>query len=304
VTSRPTGRRRGAVVTIGTFDGVHRGHQTILRRAAGMARRMGIPALAVTFHQPPRLFFFPSDGPVLITLLSEKADLLRSYGIDRMEALRFGKDLAALSADAFFDRYLLARFGARALVVGYNFGFGRGRQGDTRFLERRGAEAGIPVVVVPPVCDRGVPVSSGRVREHLFHGDLAAARRLTGHAHSVSGRVVRGDGLGRRLGFPTANLRVDPAKIVPPGVFAARAVLPDGRVRRAMCNVGTRPTVRGAGGERRVEAHLLDFSGDLRGMSLRLEFAARLREEKAFDGLPALVRQLGRDKARLRRFRW
>jgi riboflavin kinase/FMN adenylyltransferase len=293
--------KKGVVLTMGTFDGVHRGHQAILKRTTDLARRRGLPSLAVTFHRPPRLFFFPPEGPSLLSLLSEKIELLKSFGIQHVEALRFGKSLARMSAEKFFERYFLRRYRVKEIVVGYNFGFGRDRQGDTRFLERHGAARGIPVRVVSPVTLQGVPISSEQIRHALRHGRLDEANRRLGYDYFVEGVVVRGDGRGRTLGFPTANLEVSPEKIVPPGVFAVRATLAGGLVRRGMCNVGTRPTLNEPRPRATVEVHLLDFWGNLVGKPLRLEFVKKIRAERRFDSWEALSRRLRSDERSARR---
>lgn len=286
---------------MGTFDGVHLGHQAILRRTAALARRRRLPSLAVTFLRPPRLFFAPQKGPHLLTLPPEKEALLKSFGIRHVEALRFGKSLASLSAERFFQRHFLRRYNAREIVVGYNFAFGKGREGDVDFLRARGRALGIPVHVVGPVSLRGRAVSSGQVRDHLRAGELEAANRKLGYPYFLSGRVVRGAGLGRRLGFPTANLKVPGDKLAPPGVFAVKAALPDGRVRRGMCNVGVRPTLKRPSLEPAVEVHLLDFSGRLVGKRLRLEFIKKIRNERKFPSLRRLAAQLRRDERSARR---
>jgi riboflavin kinase / FMN adenylyltransferase len=293
--------RRGSVVAVGTFDGVHRGHQAILRRAARLARRHRLQSVALTFARPPRLFFSPQPGPQLLTLPSEKARILKDLGMDRVEILRFDQRLARLSAADFFQRFLIRRFRARHIVVGYNFLFGRGREGDTAFLREAGKKIGVRVHVVAPVGLQGAPVSSGQIRRHLAEGDLVLARRKLARPYEATGRVKTGQGLGRRLGFPTANVELPPEKIVPPGVFAVRVTLPDGRQRPGLCNVGVRPTLREKRPRRTVEVHILDFSGDLRGKVVRVEFLIKLREEKKFGSLAALARQLQKDAARARR---
>jgi riboflavin kinase/FMN adenylyltransferase len=291
--------RNGSVVTMGTFDGVHRGHQAILRKTVRLARRLRVPAVAVTFARPPRLFFKPQAGPSLLTLLPEKIALLNRFGVYRVEALTFDRRLARLDAGSFFERFFLRRFRAKAIVVGYNFAFGRGREGDTSFLKRRGAAEGIAVRVVQPVRSGPEPVSSGRVRDRLRAGDLSKANVKLGYPYFIHGRVKRGAGLGRKLGYPTANLEIDREKLVPPGVFAVRVALPVGARRGGMCNVGVRPTV---GGRRLVtEVHLFGFRGVLTGRVLRVEFIKKLRSERKFASLARLAAQLRRDAAAARR---
>jgi riboflavin kinase/FMN adenylyltransferase len=285
---------------MGTFDGVHRGHQTILAHTVRRARARDVPSLAVTFHRPPRLFFFPPREAALLTLLPEKMELLRAQGIDRVAALRFDKTLAGVSARDFFETYFLRRWRAREIVVGFNFGFGRGRQGDARLLESLGRTHGVPVTILPPVDRDGVPVSSESIRAHLRAGDLAAANLKLGYPYFMSGKVRKGAGRGRGLGFPTANLAVSPEKIAPLGVFAVRVRLPGGKSAGGMVNIGFHPTV-GVAPERTVEVHLFDFEGNLLGQTLRLELLSRLRSERRFPSVQNLVHQLDRDAAQARR---
>ena len=291
-----------SVLTIGTFDGVHRGHRRILKIAADRAKKEGFESAAITFNIPPRLFFFPSAEPSLLTTVREKVELLRSCGIAKIHVLEFGARLARVSADAFFKNVILGKTRASQIVVGYNFGFGRNREGDTRFLERKGAGHGIPLRVIPPVTYRNVPVSSGKIRDALKTGDLKRANALLGYAYFLSGKVVPGQKMGARLGFPTANLAVDPAKIVPAGVFAVRVRTPLGKTYGGMCNVGFRPTLAQAGEKvQTVEVHLFGFSGRLYGKILRVEFVKKLRAEAAFPSLDHLRRQLSRDRLRAQR---
>jgi riboflavin kinase / FMN adenylyltransferase len=301
LTAAPFLPAAGAVVGMGTFDGVHRGHRAVLRRTAELAARHRLPSIAVTFARPPRLYFFPEKGPSLLTLLPEKIRLLKECGIDRVAVLPFGRAMAGLSAKDFFRRFFLERFRAKEIVVGYNFGFGRSRSGDTRFLEAEGRRHGVGIHVIPPVCLQEVPVSSGQIRGHLLAGDLARANRKLGYPYSLTGRVVRGQGVGKKLGFPTANLKIAPTKIVPPGVFAVRVTPPSGKTKFGLCNAGTRPTLRGRG-EFSVEVHVLDFRGSLAGSVLRVEFLKKLRQEKKFSSLEALSAQIARDERAARRF--
>jgi riboflavin kinase/FMN adenylyltransferase len=285
---------------MGTFDGVHRGHRAVLAKAVERGKALGVPALAMTFNRPPRLFFFPQPGAALLTLPDEKASLFHDLGIKRVDVLPFGKALARLTAEDFFDRYVRRRWKAREIVVGYNFGFGRGRRGDPRFLEEKGRAGGLPVHVVPPVTLRGVPVSSESIRTHLRAGELAKANAKLGYDYFVTGKVVRGHGRGRTLGVPTANVDVAEEKIVPRGVFAVRVRLPNGKRRKGMANVGVRPTMAVPDPRPALEVHLFGFQGNLVGKTLEVSFAKKLREERKFPSFQALARQLRRDAAAAR----
>jgi riboflavin kinase/FMN adenylyltransferase len=280
---------------MGTFDGVHRGHRAIIKKAVASARALGCPSLAMTFHHPPRLFFHPSPAPSLLTLPSEKETLLKSLGIDRVVAQEFGGRLAALSAETFYDRTIRLRWRTREIVVGYNFHFGHERRGNAAFLEERSEVSGIPVHVIAPVTWRGSLVSSGAIREHLKAGELTQANAKLGYEYFVTAPVVKGEGLGRRLGFPTANLAVPPEKIVPYGVFAVRVFLPGGGMKGGMANVGFRPTLREPHPRRTVEVNVFGFKGSLVGKTLRVSFVKKLREEKRFPSLDHLKRRLRLD---------
>ncbi|MBL8023226.1 MAG: riboflavin biosynthesis protein RibF [Elusimicrobia bacterium] len=292
---------RPVVLTLGTFDGLHLGHQRLLSLARRRARFLKGHVRAVAFNRPPRLFFSPVDSAYLLTTPREKEDLFFHYGVDQVETLSFSPKLAGLSADGFIEDYLIRRWGATEIVVGFNFCFGKGREGDVGFLSRRGKERGIRVHSVPPVKDRKGIVSSGRIRSLIKEGRLTEARHLLGHDYTLEAPVLSGRGMGRRLGFPTANLEVGEDKILPRGVFVVTAVLPTGVERRALLNVGVRPTFPEQNPTRSVEVHLLDFSGDLRGRSLRIRFVKKLRDEKKFSSVKALVTQLLKDEAAARR---
>lgn len=287
---------RPVVLTLGTFDGVHRGHQELLSVAHRRARALKGDVLAVAFDRPPRLFFSPVDSPNLLTTPHEKEDLFFQYGANRVETMSFSKNLAALSADHFIEKFLVKKWRATEIVVGFNFCFGKGREGDVRFLTHRGKDRGIRVHSVGPVRDRKGVVSSGRIRPLVAAGRLPEAQALLGHPYLLEAPVIRGRGVGERLGFPTANLLVRGDKILPLGVFAVTAILPTGVERRGLLNVGFRPTFKDLNPSRSVEVHLLDFTGDLRGRTLRVRLIKKLRNERKFPSIKALVNQLVQDE--------
>lgn len=289
------------VLTIGTFDGVHLGHQRLLAVARRRASALKGDVLAVAFERPPRLFFSPLPPPTLLTTPTEKKELLRRYGVDRVESIPFSRDLAQRTADQFFQRYILKRWNATEIVVGFNFCFGKGREGDVRWLAQRAKSEGISVHGVGPVRDRQGVVSSGRIRPLIAKGSLVEAHALLGHGYSLDAAVVRGRAMGRRLGYPTANLDVSEEKILPSGVFVVTAILPTGVERKGLLNVGVRPTFHHHPPRRSVEVHLLDFSGDLVGRRLRLFFQKKLRDEKKFPSVRALVHQIQLDESAARR---
>ncbi|MBI4425711.1 MAG: riboflavin biosynthesis protein RibF [Elusimicrobia bacterium] len=286
-----------SLVTIGTFDGVHRGHQRLVRRLLADARRLALRPTVVLFDRPPRFFFHPETASPLITTAEERKELLQRMGVASVRVLPFNRYMSRVPHARFFEEYILRRCRARGLLVGPDFAFGRGRKGDIAWLTQTCGLLGLRFDVMPIVRAGGLKVGSTRIRELLLQGEVREAARLLGRPHSVQGPVTRGDGLGRALGCPTANLAVPETKLAPPGVYKVRVSAVDGRgrlERPGACNVGVRPTVAGVG-ERRVEVHLLGFSGSLYGRRLKLEFLRRLRGERRFPSLDALREQLRRD---------
>jgi riboflavin kinase / FMN adenylyltransferase len=280
-------------VAVGNFDGVHRGHQALVAAAVARARASGGAAVVLTFDPHPARVLRPQAAPAALTTLAQKEELVAALGIDRMVVVPFDARLAALSAENFAREVLQQALGARHVVVGESFRFGRGREGDPRRLEALGASLGFAVEVVPPLVEGGRPISSSRVREALERGDVGEARKLLGRDYFVDGEVVRGDGRGRTIGVPTANLAREEQILPAHGVYAARCRPGAGAWHAAAVNVGERPTF--GGGRVRLEAHLLDFEGDLYGARLRVAFNERLRGEQRFDSKDALVAQIRRD---------
>lgn len=290
-------RHRGCVATIGNFDGVHVGHRAVLDRLGAAAARFRLPATVVTFEPHPREYFTPDSAPARITGLRDKVWLLAELGVARVLCLPFGPKLAAMEAEAFIDELLVNRLGVRYLLVGDDFRFGRGRRGDHAMLETAGARHGFELARIPTVDLDGERVSSTRVRSALSSGELEAAARLLGRPYRVCGRVVRGDALGRPLGWPTANIRIGRGRPSVAGIYVTE-VHGLGKPWPAAASVGTRPTVNGH--DTRVEVHLLDFEGELYGRHLEVAFLAHLRPEARFDSLEALSAQIGRDVDRTR----
>jgi riboflavin kinase/FMN adenylyltransferase len=285
----------GTVVTVGTFDGVHRGHLAVIAEITRRARTQGLTSLLVTFEPHPLEVVNPAAAPRLLTLPAEKRELLARTELDRVEVLAFTTELSHLAPEAFVRDVLRARFAMRELVLGFDHGFGRGRSGDVALLRALGAADGFAVDVVDPVLDGGQPISSTLIRTVVAHGNLAAAARGLGRRYSVQGVVERGAGRGRTIGVPTANLAApDPRKLLPPdGVYAVRVAWGD-RVFGGMMNQGSRPTFGLEG--RVLEVHLFDFAGDLYGETVTVEWVRRLRDVQAFPSREALVAQLARDR--------
>jgi riboflavin kinase/FMN adenylyltransferase len=292
------GACRGGAVAVGKFDGVHRGHAALVAEAVARARRLAGPAVILTFDPHPLQLLRPEQPLTLLTTPQDRDDALHRLGADHVLTLRIDHDLLALSAADFFERVLCRSLGARAVVEGPDFRFGRGREGDVALLRRLCPAAGVELAIVPPVEVAGGDVSSGRVRAALTAGDVRAAAELLGRPYLIRGVVGTGRRQGGTIGFPTANLEGVTTVVPADGVYAAFARTQDGGRRQAAVNVGPQPTF----GEhaRKIEAHLLDFTGDLYGQRLAIEFVERLRETRPFAGVPALVEQLHRDVERAR----
>lgn len=289
-------KRAGAVVAVGNFDGVHLGHQAVLRRTVDLARRGRGPAVALTFVPHPIRILAPGREPERLTPLERKLELIADCGIDIAVVLAFDRKLAAMAPEAFAGDVLAAGVGAQVVIVGADFRFGKNRAGDVGVLRELGPELGFVVEPCQPVEVGGQPVSSTRVRAALLEGDAALAARLLGRAHEVAGVVVAGDRRGRELGFPTANLGGIRTLLPGLGVYACWARVGKARYMAAV-DIGDRPTF---GRGRSVEAFLLDFDGDLYGRELVLGFVDRLRSDERFESIEALVAQIGRDVERTR----
>jgi riboflavin kinase/FMN adenylyltransferase len=285
-------------VTIGNFDGVHRGHQALVSAAVTRARETGGLAVVLTFDPHPARILSPGRAPAALTTLAQKEEILGNLGVDRLAVLRFDASVAGLAPEAFARDVLHGTLGARDVVVGESFRFGRRREGDARGLRGLGEKLGFAVHALPAVLERGSPVSSSRVRDELARGDVGAARALLGRPYSVDASVVRGEGRGRAIGVPTVNLEPENEILPAEGVYAARCRIPGGRWQASVVNLGRRPTF--GGGFVTLEAHLIDFEGDLYGARVRLEFHERLRSEQRFDGKDALVARILEDIARAR----
>ena len=285
---------RGCVVTIGNFDGVHRGHACLLERAKARAAELGVSTCVVTFEPHSKEYFAPAKAPARLTDLRGKVAALEGFGVERVLVLRFDRELAGLAPDAFIERVLVAGLDARHVVVGHDFAFGKGAAGGIEDLQRKGAELGFGAEEVAELRGSdGEVVGSTAIRAALADGDLATAERLLGRPYSLCGRVVRGDRIGTDIGFPTANLHTHHHRLPLAGVFAGRLHGAGLDGRPAAVNVGYRPTFAGA--DVRVEAHLLDYAGDLYGARVELTFEARLRAEERFDDVEALKAQIAED---------
>ncbi len=294
-------RHHGCVATIGNFDGVHRGHQAVLRQLAARAREYQLPATLITFDPLPQEFFLGDAAPARLTRLREKLQVLRSFAVERVLVLPFNAKLAQTSAEDFIRRVLVDGLGIRHLVVGDDFRFGKGRSGDYGLLAERGRAHAYAVERTETfICTEGARVSSTRVREALDGGDFTLAESLLGRDYAASGRVIHGDKRGRTIGFPTANLRATRRNTPLRGVFAVEIAGAAPGWRPAVCNIGTRPTFDGRGVL--TEVHLLDYAGDLYGRRLELRWRHKIRGERKFASLDALREQITRDVGEARTF--
>lgn len=277
------------VVTIGVFDGLHRGHQQIVGRAVGRAREAGVPSVVITFDPHPAEVVRPGSHPAVLTTPRHQAELVGALGADVLCVLPFTPEFSRLTPAEFAHEVLVEHLHALAVVVGENFRFGHRAAGDVATLAELGERFGFATEGVPLLRDGGTTISSTYVRACVDAGDVEAAARALGRPHRVEGVVVRGEARGRTIGFPTANLETAPHTAIPAdGVYAGRL---DGRP--AAVSIGTNPTFEGR--ERRVEAYVLDFDGDLYGVHVVLDFLARLRDTEKFDSVEALVEQMHRD---------
>lgn len=290
-----------AALAVGNFDGVHRGHQALVALAVADARAADGTPVVLTFDPHPSRVLSPDRAPASLMTLDQKAEILAGLGVARLAVLPFTVELSRWEPAEFARRVLHRALGARVVVVGSSFRFGRGRSGDLSTLRRLGEELGFRTHGLRPVIARGGPISSTRIREALARGAVDAARDFLGRPFFVDGVVVRGEGRGRRIGIPTANLDVLNETVPGGGVYACWCRMPGTQEAPtpAAVNIGRRPTF--GGGQTTVEAHVLDFEGDLYGRRLRLEFQERLREERAFPGPEALVAQIRSDIDEARR---
>jgi riboflavin kinase/FMN adenylyltransferase len=293
------------VVTIGNFDGVHLGHRRIIALALEKARARQGEVVVYTFRPHPQIALRPASSPALLTTYDEKLELLGSLGVQVAIEEPFSREFSTVGPQTFFNDVLVRRLNAEAVVVGYDFAFGKEREGHLDTLEALCRANGLELTVVPPLREGGEVVSSSRIRQHFLAGEIEAGNRLLGREFSYSGDVVHGEGRGRKLGFPTANLRLESKLALPYGVYACRASC-DGREYPAVTNVGVRPTFQEGGRElpALVECHLIGesaehagqpFTIDLYGRRLDVRFVRRIREERRFSGIEALKAQIAAD---------
>ncbi len=283
-----------AAIAAGNFDGVHRGHGAIIEQAIDRSRALSAPCLVVTFDPHPQLVIGRKPSLQVLTPTSQKLELLSRYEIDAVLVIPFTDEFARIEAESFVKATYAEALDIREIIVGYSHNFGRHGRGDRLLLERLSERYGFKTHVVQPVQVEGSPVDSSRIRALLAAGEIHAAERLLGHAYVIAGTVVRGEGRGSQLRYPTANVVPhDPHALIPKrGVYAVRVRL-EAAVLNGVMNIGTRPTF-GTGGEH-CEVHILDFEGDLYGQSIQVEFVERIRDEKRFPSIEALKDQITKD---------
>ena len=298
---------KGAVVAIGNFDGVHKGHQALIAKALAEARARGVPLAVLAFEPHPQEFFKPRPDSIRLTPLRMKARLLAELGVDALFALTFDASMAGRTAPVFVEDVLVKGLGAKGVVVGPDFEFGKGRGGNLQTLKEMGVGHGFSVTCFEMVTTEGAKISSTRIREALAAARPEEAAKLLGRWWAVEARVEHGDGRGRTLGFPTANMHLGHCFAPAFGVYAVRVTIMDNanleKLREVsrhdgVANFGTRPMYQTV--VPLMEAHLFDFDGDLYGQYLMVELISYIRPEAKFDGVPALVAQIGRDAARAR----
>jgi riboflavin kinase/FMN adenylyltransferase len=286
-----------SVVTIGNFDALHLGHQALIRRCEALAGEKQ-PIAVVTFEPLPQAWFRPDAAPARLMSVRQKLDYFSNEGIDLVWLMRFNQALAGMSADGFVESVLVKALSASQVVVGGDFHYGKGRKGDIESLRKAGHKCGFDVTAVPMLEVKGERASSTTIRKHLKAGDFMRARNLLGRPFRMAGRVIRGRQLGRQLGYPTANMRLETSPSPVKGIFAIRARWTESGWRDGVANLGTRPAVGGEGFL--VEAHLFDFEGDLYGRRLEIEFVKKLRDEIHFADIDDLVVQMREDERQAR----
>lgn len=286
-----------AIVTVGTFDGVHKGHQILLQRIKALAEAQDAQSVLLTFHPHPRLVLFPDDNDLrLLSTLDEKIELLRHSGIQHLIVHPFDMDFSRTTVQQYVGDILVRNIGVHKLVIGYDHHFGRNREGNLENLQALAPDFGFEVEEIPAQMIDDVNVSSTKIRNALIEGDVVRANEFLGYPYALSGFVIKGNEIGRSIGFPTANVQChEGSKLIPGnGVYAVRVHLDDA-IYRGMANIGKRPTIARTTEQRVVEVHIFGFSSDLYGKNVRVTFHARIRDEVKFDHLDALKAQIAKD---------
>ena len=286
-----------SIVTVGNFDGIHRGHKALIRRCVELAGDDHQVAV-VTFEPLPQSWFDPQTAPARLSSVSQKLRMLDSSGVDLVWMMRFNQRLASMPAREFVQQLLVRGLSVKSVVIGEDFRFGKGREGDIPLMRQLGDDFGFETHIMAPVTIHGIRVSSTAIRQALADGDLGRAQALLGRQFAMHGRVIRGQGLGRKLGYPTANMKLAAGLSPLTGIFAVRARLENGAWMDGVANLGYRPVVDGA--DFLLEVHLFNFDDDLYGCRMETRFVEKIRDEADFSGLDELVAQMRRDEAKAR----
>jgi riboflavin kinase/FMN adenylyltransferase len=290
---------KSTVVTIGNFDGVHRGHQAILKQVVDVAKSLHAIPTVVTFEPHPEEYFLGANAPARITRFAEKYALLQKFGIEQICCLRFSKKLSKMPAEDFVQKLLVEQLSTQHLIIGDDFHFGYQRQGNYKYLQQAGEKFGFKVTPTDTVSEADERISSTRVRDAILSGDFQQAKILMGHSYRVTGKVMHGDKRGRTIGFPTANLAIGARVSILNGVYAVKGSIcnelsPEDKISlKGVANVGNRPTVNGK--QNRIEAHWFDFDGDLYGKKIAIELIQKIRDEKKFESFSELTEQIKLD---------
>jgi riboflavin kinase/FMN adenylyltransferase len=296
-------RLRGSVfLAIGVFDGVHRGHQAVISTSADHAGAANGTPVVVTFDPHPEKVLRPTAAPHLLTATQHKITLIRALGVEHLLIISFDKQFAATEPEDFVQKLVAHSKPLREICVGHEWSFGKNRRGNLDLLKKLGENFDFDVVGIPPVKIKGAVVSSTAIRQAVERGDLTKAAEMLGREYTILGTVTRGDNLGKKIGFPTANLSAHSEQFPPNGVYAAEARI-DGELHPGVINLGIRPTVRGGKSERVLEIHLFDFNRDIYGRDVEVRFLKFLRHEKKFENLDALVQQIRQDVKQARKLR-
>lgn len=294
-------RHKGCVLSIGNFDGVHLGHQALLKKLRLEGRRLNAPVMVMIFEPQPLEYFSPDKAPPRLTRLRDKYRYLAECGVDYLLCVKFGVDFSAISAENFVSRFLVQKLAVKFLVVGDDFHFGARRFGDIDLLKSLSAEYGFKVLNTDSfLCSNGRRISSTAIRQALANDDFVVAERMLGRPYSISGRVIHGDAIGRTLGFPTANISLNHFKLAVKGVFAVDVNGLGGEPVPGIANIGTRPTI--AGVRQQLEVHLLDFNRNIYGRHIEVVIRKKLRNEQRFASLDELKRQIANDESAARAF--
>lgn len=283
---------RDSVVTFGVFDGLHLGHQAVIRQVVEDATARDLSNTVLAFYPHPMAFLSPERCPPILTPRQKRLELLEELGVEIAVFVRFDAYLAQMSPITFVQAVLIGKLRARQVIVGYACQFGKNRAGNAEVLQSLGAQSNLDVTIMPPTLVEGRPVHSTRVREAVIQGELELAALLLKRPHSIIGKIVRGDGRGRRLGYPTANIHAENQIYPPNGVYAIRAKLED-KLYGGILNIGVRPTVDGLNFQ--VEAHLFNFDEDVYGREIEIFFIKKIRDERKFADIESLVEQIGQD---------